>query len=52
MDQTTLELVALTAASALTCGAAFPMGYVNVGAVFAAITLRIVIISVVLSPVD
>jgi hypothetical protein len=45
MDRMILELVALTAASALTCGAAFAMDYITAGAVFAAITLWIVIVT-------
>jgi hypothetical protein len=52
MDRTALELMALTAVSALACGAAFAMDYITVGAIFAAITLWVVIISIVLSPVD
>jgi hypothetical protein len=52
MDRTTLELMALTALSALACGAAFALDYITVGLVFAAITLSVVIISVVVSPMD
>jgi hypothetical protein len=52
MNSTTLELMALTALSALACSAAFAMDYITVGSVFAAITLSVVIISVMVSPVD
>jgi hypothetical protein len=52
IDRTTLELMALTALSALAGGAAVAMDYVAVGSVFAAITLWAVVIGVIVSPAD